>query len=247
MFAGHIGAALAIGRAERGVNVGLFIAAALLLDIVLWILVLLGWESVAIPADFSATHQADFVFPYSHGLVASVAWAGIAGVLGWIRADDRAARLRLAALLVAAVFSHWVLDALVHKPELPITGSASQTVGLGGWDSMPLALALEAAIVTLGLWLFLQGSALSRRKSLGLAALVVITLVFTIVGMTVAPPPPSPRAMAASSLATIALVCLLACWLGRLPKEKPEVSKRQPGRASPILPSTIDDSGRNRT
>ena len=70
MFAGHIGAALAIGRAERGLNVGLFIAAALLLDFLLWTFVLMGWESVAIPADFAATHQAEFVFPYSHGLLA---------------------------------------------------------------------------------------------------------------------------------------------------------------------------------
>jgi hypothetical protein len=42
MFAGHIGAGLALGRAERGVNVGVFVAAALLLDVVLWLLVLAG-------------------------------------------------------------------------------------------------------------------------------------------------------------------------------------------------------------
>ena len=48
MFAGHIGAALAIGRAERAVNVGVFVAAALLLDFLLWLFVLLGWESVAV-------------------------------------------------------------------------------------------------------------------------------------------------------------------------------------------------------
>ena len=56
MFAGHVGAGLAIGSAERRVNVGLFVAAALLLDIVLWLLVLAGCESVAIPSDFARTH-----------------------------------------------------------------------------------------------------------------------------------------------------------------------------------------------
>ena len=44
MFAGHIGTALAIGSVERRVNVGAFVVAALLLDLVLWLLVLLGWE-----------------------------------------------------------------------------------------------------------------------------------------------------------------------------------------------------------
>jgi hypothetical protein len=70
MFAGHVGAALAIGRAEPEINVGIFVFAALLPDVLLWILVLLGWESVTIPADFASTHQAAYVFPWSHGLLA---------------------------------------------------------------------------------------------------------------------------------------------------------------------------------
>jgi hypothetical protein len=77
MFAGHIGAALAIGRAERRVSVGVFVAAALLLDFH-WLFVLLGWESVAIPAAFANTHQPEFVFPYSHGLLASAYLVGLA-------------------------------------------------------------------------------------------------------------------------------------------------------------------------
>lgn len=79
MFAGHIGAALVIGRAERSVNVGVFALAALLLDVFLWLFVLAGWESVAIPVNFASTHQPEFVFPLfawltvevlaAHGLV----------------------------------------------------------------------------------------------------------------------------------------------------------------------------------
>ena len=53
-------------------NVGGFIFAALLLDVVLWLLVLLGVESVSITADFGRTHQLLFSFPYSHGLLASL-------------------------------------------------------------------------------------------------------------------------------------------------------------------------------
>ena len=81
MFAGHIGTALAIGRAERAVNVGVFIAAALLLDFLLWLFVLLGWESVAIPANFANAHQPEFVFPYSHGLLASLIWSALAAIV----------------------------------------------------------------------------------------------------------------------------------------------------------------------
>jgi hypothetical protein len=221
MFAGHIGAALVIARADRRVNAGVFIAAALLLDLVLWLLVCLGWEAVFIPADFARTHQPEFVFPYSHGLLASLVWSAVAGVAGFAwYARHGAARWRTAALVAAAVFSHWLLDALVHQPELPIATAVSSKVGLGLWQSLPAALTLEAAIVGAGLLSFVPGSRLSRGKLLALASLAVVVLVFTVLGMTVAPPPPSALAMAGSSLLTLVVVCALAYWLGSVPDDR---------------------------
>jgi len=216
MFAGHIGAGMLIARAEPRMNVGGFIFAALLLDVVLWLLVLLGVESVSIPADFGQTHQPLFIFPYSHGLLASLAWSGLAGC-GVCLAGSRlgSARWRAAALLAAAVLSHWLLDALVHIPELPLVGSHSAKLGLGLWQNMPLALAVEASLVLAGLCTFLPGSALSRGRKLWLASLVLLLLAFTLGGMTLAPAPPSGAAMAASSLLTIVVACALFGWLGR--------------------------------
>jgi len=218
MFAGHIGAGLAIGRMERRVNVGVFIFAAVLLDFALWLFVLLGWESVIIPSDYATTHQPEFVFPYSHGLLAGIAWSALAGTAAYLWYTRlEAARTRAAALVAAAVFSHWLLDALVHVPELPVAGADSMKVGLGLWTSMPVALIAEAIIAVAGLSLFLSGAGLSRAKKLGLAVLCLVVLASTVVGMTVAPPPPSVNAMAATSLLTIAVVCALAGWLGRRP------------------------------
>ena len=215
MFAGHLGVALAIGRAERRVNVGVFAAAALLLDAVLWLFVLLGWESVVIPADFVRTHQPVFEFPYSHGLVSAAVWSMLAGgaVYAWYARRGTAAP-RAVMLIAAAVFSHWVLDAIVHGPELPLLGSGSPVMGAGLWNDMPVALMLESTLAGAGLWLFLAGAAPPRGRAAGLVALALLTLVFTILGMTIAPAPPSAQAMAASSLLTIAAVCALAGWLG---------------------------------
>lgn len=221
MFAGHVGAAMAIGRAERRVNLGVLVFAAVLLDFVLWLFVLLGWESVTIPADFNTTHQPEFVFPYSHGLLASVVWSALAGIatfLWYPRLNP--AKLRAAALVSAAVFSHWLLDALVHAPELPLAGASSARVGAGLWRTMPMALAVEAFIALVGLALFVSDAGLARAKRFWLSALTLLILVFTVVGMTVAPPPPSPVAMAASSLVTIVVVCALTFWLGRSPHER---------------------------
>lgn len=221
MFAGHIGAALAIGRAEKRVNVGAFIVAAVLLDLVLWVFVLLGWESVTIPSNFADTHQPEFVFPYSHGLLAGIGWSVLAGAatfLGYPRLKQ--AKLRAAVLVAAAVFSHWLLDALVHAPELPIAGGNSPKLGLGLWNTMPVALAVEGFIAVAGLVLFVSGATLSRARKLWLSVLTLLILVLTVAGMTVAPPPPSVSAMAGTSLITLAVVCALAWWLGRPPDEK---------------------------
>lgn len=221
MFAGHIGAALAIGRAERRVNVGVFVAAALALDALLWAFVLLGWESVVIPVDFARTHQPEFSFPCSHGLVASLAWSALAGAAVFAgSAHPNAVRWRVAGLVAAAVLSHWLLDTLVHRAEIPLAGAGSATVGLGLWESMPLALTVEAAIVAVGLWLFVSGSSLARGRLAALAVLVLVALLFTALGMTIAPAPPSVAAMAASSLITLAVVCALCLWLGRRDTER---------------------------
>jgi membrane-bound metal-dependent hydrolase YbcI (DUF457 family) len=210
MFAGHIGAALAIGRAERRVNPGVLVAAALLLDLVLWLLILLGLESATVPANFTSTHQPAFVFPFSHGLVAAVAWSLLAGAVAFLWYPKE-----VAAIVAIAVLSHWFLDALVHAPELPLAGESSHKVGLGLWRSMPVALGVESLLVLLGLWLFLTDASFSRSRKIGFALFVLLILAFTIFGMTLAPPPPSVTAMAASSLVTVIVVCAVAAWLGR--------------------------------
>jgi membrane-bound metal-dependent hydrolase YbcI (DUF457 family) len=219
MFAGHVGAALAIARAEPRLNVGAFVGAALLLDVALWLLVLLGWESLAIPADFASTHQPRFVFPYSHGLAAGLVWSCLAAAGAWaVYRRLGTARARAAVLVAAAVFSHWLLDALVHRPEMPLLGASSRAVGLALSDNMPLALAVEAALVLVGMALFMTGSGLPRDRLQALAILSLVILAFSVAGMTIAPPPPSAFAMAASSLLTVVVVCVFFAWLGRHPR-----------------------------
>jgi hypothetical protein len=216
MFAGHIGIALGMGRLERRINLGALVFASLLLDVALWVFVLLHWESVEIPANFATTHQPEYRFPYSHSLIAAIGWSGLAGVIGYrgFRSLE-GGRFRGAMLMAFAVFSHWPLDVLVHTPELPLAGEGSPMVGLCLWNAMPVALATEAIITVAGLCLYLSGSRLSRTRKFWLTALTLFVLVFTILGMTVAPPPPSVAAMALSSAATIGVVILLVAWIGK--------------------------------
>jgi len=216
MFAGHVGAGLALGRAERRVNVGALVLAALLLDLVLWLFVLAGWETVVIPTDYATTHQPEFTIPYSHGLVATLAWSVVAGACAFaVSPPPRRVKMRAAGLIAMAVASHWLLDALVHTPGLPLAGEGSWKVGLGLWQRLPLALLLEALLVAAGLGLFLSGAQGSRGSKIGISVLSIALLGLTVAGMTVAPPPPSGAAMASSSLVTLLAVGALYFWLGR--------------------------------
>jgi len=144
VLAGHVGAALALGRADRDIIVGTLVFASLLPDVLLWCFVLLSLEGISIPADFSRNHQLQFIFPYSHGLAGGLCWAALAAIVIYaVYLRRKKAKLRHAAVVGAAAFSHWLLDALVHVPELPLAGDRSVKVGLGLWQSMPVALTAE--------------------------------------------------------------------------------------------------------
>jgi hypothetical protein len=219
MFAGHVGVALAVGKAERRINLGVFILAAVFLDFLVWLFVLRGLESVVFPPDYSATRQPLFTFPYSHGLFAALVWSALAGLIafgccGWMKIS----RMRFSMLVTALVFSHWLLDFVTHGPEMPIGSPGSMEVGLGLWNKMPLALTVEAVITLGGLALFLTRSGLSRAKKIGLSAVVLLVLAFTVYGMAFAPPPPSIKFMAIGSLVQIAVLVGLMGWLGRTGK-----------------------------
>ena len=111
MFAGHVGVALAASRVEPRVSVGVFALASLLLDFLLWLFVLLHWESVTIPADFPETHQPEYVFPYSHGLLASIAWSVLAGALVFLLCSRRKeVRWRASVLAASVVFAYLYLQ-----------------------------------------------------------------------------------------------------------------------------------------
>jgi hypothetical protein len=216
MFAGHVGAALVLKRAERRVNLGVLILAALLLDVLLWLFVLAGLERVIVPADYASRHYVTFVFPYSHSLAASLVWSILAGALTWMATAGWVGDRGWATVVVAtAVFSHFLLDFLVHIPELPLLGETSPKVGLGLWNQMPVALMLEVLITVGGLLVFLRGVPLGRGRTIGLVGLVVFVTTLTVAGMTVAPVPPSIPQLAISSDVGILLVAAVGGWLDR--------------------------------
>jgi hypothetical protein len=125
--------------------------------------------------------------------------------------------MRASFVIAAAVFSHFILDWLVHVPELPVAGHDSAKLGLGLWRDLPVAWIVEGAFTTAGLWLYLKAVSLSRARRATLVAVMVVTMVMTVIGQASTAPPPNPGVMAATSLGTIALLVVFGWWLEREP------------------------------
>ncbi|HET6362588.1 MAG TPA: hypothetical protein VFH11_11090 [Gemmatimonadota bacterium] len=212
MFVGHYGVSFAAKKADDSIPLWILFLAVQLLDVVWAPLVLLGVEKVRIVPGFTATNPLDLYYiPYTHSLVAAIAWSAAAAIAYrlWTGMSGRAGRGSRGALLVGlAVFSHWVLDFVVHRPDLPLYDDTAK-VGIGLWDRPLLAFGLESALVLVGLRLYL-----ARRPRPGVGLVVFSLLMLGIQGMVFfGPPPESTSQIAATALASYLLFALVVWWL----------------------------------
>jgi hypothetical protein len=220
MLVGHLGAGLAAKAAAPNVSLGTLFAAAMLLDVVLWSLVLIGVEAATQPADYETRHYLYFNFPYSHSLLAALLWS-LAAAVAWASIGNRgqlSGRVfsRGGVVVALTVFSHWTLDYLVHPPQLPIA-PGGPTLGMGLWDVQPLGLEVELAIAAVGLALYLVRAGISWSRRGIIAGLVVVAATFTAWGALWASPPPAMPVLASVSLFTIAVLVAIAAWADRPP------------------------------
>lgn len=214
MFVGHLGAGLAAKAVARDINLGAAIAAALLLDAILWLAVLAGWEKMIVPPDYAQKHFLLFDFPFSHSLAAALLWAVLAALL-WSAAAGRKLLSLGAGVMALAVLSHWLLDFLVHEPDLTLWGNASPRLGLGLWNRLDLALLVEMAIALTGLAMLLTRLRLTRGRKLAVIAMTVIVAALTCLGMQSPTPPPGATLPAITSLFAIAMLVAVSAWADR--------------------------------
>ena len=117
MFIGHFAVAFGAKRAVPTVSLGTLFIASQLADLIWPVLVLAGVERVAVKPGLTVVTPLDFLYyPFSHSLVAAAAWALLFGAA---YAGLRKAPARTGAVLAMVVASHWALDALSHRPDMP--------------------------------------------------------------------------------------------------------------------------------
>src|SRR5437667_8021798 len=215
MFVGHYGVAFAVKTERNKIPLWVLFVAVQLLDFLWAPFVLLGIEKVRFVAGITATNALDLYYmPYTHSLLGALFWSAVALAIykiGW-----RNIALTSAALLVGfAVFSHWLLDLIVHRPDLAIYDDTLK-VGFGLWNYRGSEFVLEIAILIGGVILYLKRNSSVAHK----AGIITFGLVLILVqaGNTfVGRPPPSDRAFAITALIFYTLFAGVAFLLEKRP------------------------------
>ena len=174
MFIAHFGVGFGAKSLAPRVSLGSLFFAAQFLDLLWPTLLLFGVERVRIAP--GATQVTPLIFehyPVSHSLLAALGWAlAIGGMHFYLR------RNRVGALVMSGlVLSHWMLDAIVHQPDLPLFPGSATVVGLNVWSSLPLTLAIEILLFAIGVRLYMRATtAVDAIGKWGLFGLVIFLL-----------------------------------------------------------------------
>ena len=212
MFIGHFAVAFAAKRAAPTVSLGTLFIACELVDLLWPVFLLTGLEAAAITPGITRFTPLDFQhYPWTHSLLMGAVWAVVFAVLYF--AKQR--RWLPAAVIALVVLSHWFLDLVVHRPDLPLAPGSDLKVGFALWNSVAGTLLVEGALFVLGVRFYLAGSQASDR--IGHWALwgLLAFLLLAYVGAAFGAPPPSVVALAWVGLAGGLATAALGYWIDR--------------------------------
>lgn len=211
MFIGHFGVGLAAKKTDTRISLGTYFIAAQFIDLLWPTLLLLGIEKVEIVEGISKAVPLDFVsYPVSHSFVMVLVWGVLFGlVYKLIKKNTKGA-----VILALCVISHWVLDLIVHVPDLPLYPGDSPKVGFGLWNSPGVSITIEMLIFFTGVFLYNGATnAKNKKGSIGFWSLIAFFLIIHFANLF-GPPPPSVTAIAWSGQLQWLFV-IWAYWVDR--------------------------------
>jgi membrane-bound metal-dependent hydrolase YbcI (DUF457 family) len=211
MFIGHFGVGFAAKKIDSKPSLGTLFMAAQFIDLLWPIFLIFGIEQVKIEPGNTAFTPLNFInYPFSHSLFGVVLWGLLFGFLYYLIRKN----LKSSILLGALVVSHWFLDLVTHKPDLPLMPWSDVKVGWGLWNSVPTTLLIEGIIFVLGTYLYIKATkAKNKRGSIGLWSLLIFFVIVYIMNVF-GPPPPSVDAIGYAGL-SLWLFVVWAYWIDR--------------------------------
>jgi hypothetical protein len=211
MFVGHYAAALAADAVEPRAPLWSYVLGCQLLDVAWGVLTLGGVEHFSIDPTLPGNALFLYDTPLSHGLPGALALSILAALAmrGLLKTPWRAA-----VLVGAVVFSHWLLDFLVHRPDLELWPRGPM-VGLSGWNAPVPEATLEIGLLAIagGAWMAARNA---RGLSLWPGLLFLAGLIGAQLGQQFMPlVDGEPRDFAVSALAVYVSLTAWAAFLGR--------------------------------
>jgi hypothetical protein len=200
MFIGHFALGFAAKRATPRVSLPVLFATAQLADLLWPVLVAAGIEQVRIDPGNTAFTPLDFIsYPFSHSLLMLVIWGVLCGIF------------YKSPILFTLVVSHWVLDFVTHRPDMPLYPGGPK-FGLGLWNSVPATLFVEVLMYAIGVWIYTRTTIprdnVGRWAFASLVAFLLLGFVASIFGGA----PPSVPALYLTAIVLSAVVLLWSWW-----------------------------------
>ena len=208
MFIGHYGVGMAGKKIDGRPSLGTLFLASQFLDILWPVFLLLGWEKVEIESTTNSFLMLRFTsYPYSHSLAGAILWSLVFGLVYFLVKKN----LRVSIVLGALVLSHWVLDLVVHIPDLQMIPGVGTRVGFGLWNSIVWTIIVESLIFIGGVFLYVKSTkAKNLRGNIVFWSLMGFLALAYIMNLN-GPPPPSVRALAFVGLSQW-LIIFWAYW-----------------------------------
>ena len=213
MIIGHFAVAFGAKKFVPEVSLGTLFLASQLADAISPPLILLGVESIEVEPGITVMMPLNLIhYPYSHSLVALALWSLMFATVYMVLTRSG---LKTAIVIAVLGVSHWMLDVLMHRPDLPISLTGSARLGLGLWNHPIIGVPVELLLFGAGVWLYARHTRpRNRRGSLGMWALTAL-LLLTYVATHFGPPLPSAASVAWSGQFALWFFVFWAFWLDR--------------------------------
>jgi hypothetical protein len=214
VFVGHFAVAFVAKRAAPRLSLPLLFAAVSFLDILWPLFIVVGIEHSRIVPGITRASPLDlYDIPWSHSLVTSLGWSVLFALPLFVWRG-----VRDGVVVAACVFSHFVLDLVTHRPDLPLAPGSEVRFGWGLWNQLATSIVIEAILFVGAAAVYLRGTQASGKMgTIGLAALVGVLLVGWLSG-PFGPPPPNIDVVAWSALFMIPVILL---WSWAIDRARP--------------------------
>lgn len=187
MFIAHIGLGLAAKKAAPAASLGVLLLASQALDVLCGLFMVTGLERMQVTPGYTRMSPLEFLsYPWSHGLFMSTVWSIAAGLLALRLYRER----RIGLVVGALVFSHWILDLISHRPDLPVFFDGSPTLGLGLWDNPLATMIAEFGLFAGGLVIVLRSTRSRDRAGTWSLASLGVSFPALFLLNHFGPPPP---------------------------------------------------------